>query len=135
MLVVDVIKAGSERICRLKELPDAWFLPHWSWDETQWSLGVILCRHPTAMHPPAAGNNGTSGPYWPVSFYRCAFPSCRSPPGCSSCLCFLAPPHPPSAPSSRDGGSEHQPTRPVSHSLSVPAPITRRWSLICSCHI
>lgn len=54
-------------------------------DETQFSLSVILCRGPAAMHP-AADDNGTSVPYWPVSCYRCAALSCRSPLGCSSCL-------------------------------------------------
>lgn len=36
-------------------------------DETQFSHSEILCRGPAAMCPPAADDNGTPGPYCPVS--------------------------------------------------------------------
>lgn len=94
-------------------------------DVTQFSLSVILCRRPTAPHPPAADNNGTSGPYWPVSCYRCAIPSSRSPSGCSSCLCLLIAPHPPSPHPPvmvAANASQTCSTLPVSHSRICPSP-------------
>ncbi|KAL7387953.1 hypothetical protein ABVT39_004245 [Epinephelus coioides] len=106
-------------------------------DETQFSLSVFLCRRPAVMCPPAADDNGTSGPYWPVSCYRCAIPSCRSPRGCSSCLRLLDVPRPPSPPSSCDGVTERQPNQlgPPGQSLPNPAVASgRRWALIYNCH-
>lgn len=43
-------------------------------DGTRFSRSVIPGRHPAAPRPPAADDNGTSGPYWPVRCYRCAIP-------------------------------------------------------------
>lgn len=105
--------------------------PLLSADETRFSLSVILCTRPAVMHP-AADDNGTSGLYWPVSCYRCAIPSCRSPLGCSSCLRLLLAHLPPS---SHDGGTDCQPNQP-SRSVA-PRPSCRprqRWALIYNCH-
>lgn len=73
----------------MKGLP-AWQLPCCLWQ-------MILHRHPVVMFP-ASNDNGMLHPYWPVSCYRCVFPSCRSPLGTSSCLRLLVsrlapPPH------------------------------------------
>lgn len=68
---------------QLKGLP-AWQLPCCLWQ-------MISHRRPVAMFP-ATDDNGMLHPYFPVSCYRCAFPSCRSPLGASSCLRLLVAP-------------------------------------------
>lgn len=96
-IFIIVVNEGLERIRRIR-----WndFQLHGSFP-TGYSRGNsvllsgILSRHRAEMHPPAEDDNGTLGPYWPVSRYRCAIPSDRSPPGCSNCLHLLLAVHPP----------------------------------------
>lgn len=78
-------------------MPTSWQFPHCL-------KQMILCRHHAMMHS-ANDDNATSGPYRPVSCYRCSFPSCRSPLGC---LRLLFVPCLPSSSSSLAGGTERQ---------------------------
>lgn len=82
----------------------AWQLPCCLWQ-------MILHRHPAVMFP-ATDDNGMLHLYWPVSCYRCAFPSCRSPRGTSSCLRLLISRIAPRAHTSVFGGdTESQPSQ------------------------
>lgn len=111
VIFISAIKGGLGGNQSGELVPAAWPSPRWL-QHTRLnaeSQSVILCRQPALMRPPAADDNGMSGPYWTVSCYRCVIPSCRSPPGWSSCLHLLITPHRPT-PHPRDGGAECQPS-------------------------